>query len=541
MPKDLLADMEPMQDGPRDLLADMELINQGTQQPQRPFSWGDYARDSANTFANTVTGFGNAINNLPRGLANMLSPQSMQAPILKAPEGRGGELGEFLGNTASFVGGGGALNAARGAAEALPGIGRLAEMLGGHGVSGLARRALGTGLYGAAENPNDRGEGTLKGASLSVALDTLLPGAGRTVSKITGAFQPQKYTDQLVKILSSGKDIEQVGKSLAEDLKGAYKNRMQEARELYKPVFDKVGNTSLLESMAPENSIYKAVPGDIFRTYDRNLTKMHQKFTEEPTFQNAHELQSQLGAAIRKLDKADTKGTLSVADRNVMQGYQEAQQSLRSDMENFLKNKDPALAEQYANATGHYLENVVPYIENPKIAPIAKGEIENPRNLKGLFKNPEEGMEKIVEDLGPDALNKIVYAGIGKLPKNATPEQFTRAFEGLGHAGYGSYVTPELRNMVDILGGKLSRRNFLQKGAGFLGGASLVGPGSIAAELLGGAVAGAITPSILRTLQKNTGMGMGGGVNDTLQRMGQLFNYSNIKNAALANYLPGKY
>lgn len=126
-----------------------------------------------------IVGANDAITNFPKGIANMVMPESMQVPLSRNGQGLPYDIGNVAGEIGSFIGGGGALNTARLAATKLPSLGKLAESLSGNGLRGIARRGLGSAAYGAIQNPEERGTGAALSGGLSVALDALLGGASK--------------------------------------------------------------------------------------------------------------------------------------------------------------------------------------------------------------------------------------------------------------------------------------------------------------------------------------------------------------------------
>ncbi len=134
----------------------------------------DYSKDAANSGINFTLGAGDALVNLPKGLANMLTPQSMQVPLSKSGEGFAYDAGHIGGDIAGFIGGGSALNSARLASSAIPYAGKLAQALSGNGLRGIGRRAIGGSLYGAIQDPENRLQGAGIGGGASVASDALL-------------------------------------------------------------------------------------------------------------------------------------------------------------------------------------------------------------------------------------------------------------------------------------------------------------------------------------------------------------------------------
>ena len=185
---------------PRDLLKEagytpeqiQEFINEPDPwMPKPPQSTLDKIANS--DAVNMILGAGDAISGFPAQVANFMMPQSLQAPIPKHSEGLAYDVGSFGGDLASFLGGGELLDMARAGAEGLPVVGDLAHALGGTGfsASAIGRRALGSGLYGAIQNPDDN-HAALTNAGISVALDALLGTGGKALSNL-GQYRPTRY------------------------------------------------------------------------------------------------------------------------------------------------------------------------------------------------------------------------------------------------------------------------------------------------------------------------------------------------------------
>lgn len=283
-----------------------------------------------NPVTNTVIGAGDAVNNFVRNTHNLVAPQSMQVPMAENASGLAYEGGKFLGDFGTLVGGGAGLNAARLGAESLPLVGRAAEYLGGSGLAGVARRAIGSGAYGAIETPEHRGRGALEGAALSGGLDTLMGGFNKIL--------PKRYMTQVYKTISSG---------LSEA------NR--EAKSMYGKVLDPFGNQPIL---------LKGINPEIFQG-DSKLKKIWSDFQENQTIGNAHKLQSQIGSTDRRLKGID----LFTNERK--NALQESRENILNSIRKVLGSKYPEARKSYDAATNYYRENVVPYdITNKEIRKI---------------------------------------------------------------------------------------------------------------------------------------------------------------------------
>lgn len=321
---------------------------------------------------NTILGAGDAARNDIANLINLVGRTNIK-PV-QSSQGGAYNLGDFLGHAATFLGGGEALEGARAASEGLPLAGKLAEMLGGSGASGVARRGLGAGAYGAVETPQDRGTGALEGAALSGAGE-LVPIGLKGIGKIAEQLNPKEYTQKIINFLTH-----------------KYNLGKEKAKSLYDPVVDRFKNYHLYKNL--KNKEYTNIPtDDIKNYYSTALKKMHDDFLEKPTFGKAHKLQSQLGSHSASISKADA------ASLNAKHALNNARDALKNDMLSFLEVRNPERANQYKRASEIFKNEVAPYRDNKTISQLVKNEQKtiSPTKLKNeLIKLTEK------EELNPD-------------------------------------------------------------------------------------------------------------------------------------------
>lgn len=454
--------------GPINLYQDPDFAGTNAQNmTAQPTGLGAYIRSGLNAVgqggADVLSGVAKAgmgLANTPHNIVNLFSPQ-LAAHIPTSPI-NSGDINQIFGTQNPSLYG-----------KFLQGVGQFGPFaLGGEalGATGVAGDVATGAAYGGTQSQNPL-TGALKGGALNAALG-LVPGAMNLVGQGINYLKPQDYADQIVGQLSGGRSLEDNAKSLAQDVQNSFENQVNLGKAQYQPVFNAVGNQKMYEGMQPENSAYQSLDSDIPDSYDRGLKKLHQNFISDPTFQNAHLLQSQLGSTIRT---AQSKN-LSLSDQATVKDWQNAQNSLQSDMSNFLNSKNPDLANQYQAATQNWAQNVVPYIENPKISAIATGDITNPANIASIFKNPEPEVQKVASDLGDDANNKILYSMLGKTNAIKSPENLVNAFKNLDQQGLNSYVPQTLQQQIASLGSRIKARNAAQMVAGGIAGLGAVRP-----------------------------------------------------------------
>lgn len=308
----------------------------------------DQSAEQPNPLFNFLAGAGGAIQD---NLAAL--PFS---PIPKAPPAQGiaGGIGNVAGNIASFLGGGELLEGARAAAEALPTLGQLAKALSGEGVSGLARRIIGTSLGGALENSKDRLQGATKGALLG-SLGESVPLGLQALGKTAEFISPQSFTNDLV-----------------QSIKKNYQLSKQQAKQYYDAIFNPIGQEKIVQNE------YAQLNPEYFHTYDAKLKELHRKFINHPTLEAAHQLQSQIGS---KMAQLQTKAQ-DIATSNAMTDLSKARSTLQEDITQFLQQHFPTLAKQHQIASQFFKQSVIPYRSQPFVSDISTGEIKNAKPKK---------------------------------------------------------------------------------------------------------------------------------------------------------------
>lgn len=461
---------------------------------KKNFTWENLVQkpveQTANAPIDLVLGAGDAVRNNMAKILNLASGSNI--PLVKSSEGTYYNAGNVAGEFGSFIGAGGL-------AEGLPVVGNLASGLDKIPHVGSAlKRILGAGAYGYATEPENRNSAAGWNAGLATGFE-VLPPAARMTGKFLDKFKPEKYAEKILNDLSGGKTLEENAKELASDIRQSFKTQFKAGKKAYGGVFAEHGATPIYETDNALQSAYKTLDKEIPDSYLRKLSKLHQDFEQNPTLTNAHELQSQLGSEIRKLQKIDASGNLSIADRNIKQGYEEAHDAVLADIYGFLSRQGDDSAAKYKTATQNWLENVVPYYENSTIAKMAKGRITNPKNIITTFKNPEPHVEKVLQDLGMDANNKILYAELGKLNSNLNAQNLNKAIADLDKEGLGSYATPKLINEAKILNKRIKNSSFADKAIGATAvTAAAFGLGHSGFDSLVGAVGGLLAyPKIM--------------------------------------------
>jgi len=419
-------------------------------------------------------------NNAIRKNKETLSPGLLGFPQPEKPRTLGGEL-----SSASLaIPGGGLLSKVL--PKAMPALSKSIANYAGD----IAQNAGIGGALSALE-----GKDALKGAESSglatAAISPVIGGA----AKIAGAFQPQKTADKIVEYLGGGKSLSENLKELADTMKTSFKSAQNEAKTLYDPVIKHSGLSG--------HSIYREInPSGIHAFTERpeyklegiqgKLKKSFDEFNKNPSLENAHRLQSQLGRESQNIQYLQPPGTPTKYD------LIEMRQNIKNDISSFLESKNPEIAKKYEQASEHYATNVAPYLDNNRIRQLVKNKSPKIDNIFNVFKNPNEGIEKIASDIGTKGQNSILYAALKQNKENVTANKLMQSMSKLDEKGFGGYMHPELEGYFKQLSNQMRNKELLQRAGGlFAGGQIGKTLGMPGGELLGSALGAMKAPQVL--------------------------------------------
>lgn len=430
--------------------------------------------------------------------------------------------------------GGGVLAGITGAelpGAALGAIPKIAELAAAFPRIARAARPLLLGAGGAAISPEHRLRGFLTGTALGAGLEA--PGAAPEIARgataIATKISPNRYAKEILKRipkyrtgmgeeflnkLSGGEELPENTKKAATAIRRKYGLLQERNTTHFSPVEEAAGKESIYKNTLPFNpfkkrgtyitheskpvvgltpkeatriinaSLPKEEPDILFpeqsyvrsikhplspvKNYTPLLRQAHNEFIAKPTYKNANRLQSDLYKQASKLAKAPASDQMAhdIKDRMFA-----SRNGLIKDIERHFDTMDPTgnLAKRYEFARNFHREEVVPY-HNKRLIDISKGRIRNPRNLTTTFKNPEEDVRKVVDDLGPEFKNRILYHDLRKtVGINPTDEKLADAYEKLTGKGLEEYKAPQLDAQINTLkenAAKKSAVDELLKGAG---------------------------------------------------------------------------
>jgi hypothetical protein len=312
-----------------------------------------------------------------------------------------------------------------------------------------------------------------------------------TNSKLYSKINPTAHAKEIENSLSLGANgVTKNSQELANDVRKAYDSRVAQAEAFYKYPLEKAGNQKIYKDNPLILNKTDESANTLGKIKDLNAGDLYHNFKANPTFNNAHKLQSELGSMERKLESNPIK---TQDDYHQIAKIKSAKSDLQNDISRFLERHDKTsnipLSDKYKKASQLFEEHVVPYLKDKKILEITKGGKTDIKNLHTPFNTPsnvinKNGIEeighinKILSDLPESSKNRILFSAIGGNKLN--PESLMEKLDEIKSKGYGSYFTPEIDKSINELGKKLRNKRYAKKIGGITGlGASIGGVNSL--------------------------------------------------------------
>lgn len=179
---------------------------------------------------------------------------------------------------------------------------------------------------------------------------------------------------------------------------------------------------------AKKIGLKNAEPSDLVynqrKIITQNSTPKHHRayneYLQNPTLENAHWAQSELGALERHLNKISDKNGLTPIQHKTLKAANKAREDIKKSMfsENGL-GKSPALGERYNQLSEEYRKKVIPYTRLEELSDVEKGRMRPKSAIKSL-RNDEQFMIDLAKKYPGLALHsalakKIGIGGIGLL------------------------------------------------------------------------------------------------------------------------------
>jgi hypothetical protein len=177
-------------------------------------------------------------------------------------------------------------------------------------------------------------------------------------------------------------------KGLIKQLSAEKASRLAQAKKDYSTLFNDA-ETQGINSVQPTEKILKNKQEII----DNSQEKYHdslKKYLDDPTVENAHWAQSELGALERHFNQIDKRSGLTPSQINTYKAVTETRNALKKAMfsDNAL-GANPLLGMRYQNLAEKYKTDVIPYTSLEELSDVEAGKLRPKTAVKKLLSNEE--------------------------------------------------------------------------------------------------------------------------------------------------------
>jgi hypothetical protein len=184
---------------------------------------------------------------------------------------------------------------------------------------------------------------------------------------------PESVTGKLPAVTSKGL-MKRISKHKGSEIEGS--------SQAYNKLFSEAKKEGI--NYTPTGKILDKNADYIQKYTTKNENMALKDYMKEPTLENAHKAQSELGGVVRKLQKAnENTGYLPPAQMKLLK----IAESARKEIQYSMFRLHPELAERYAEITKNHLENVIPYTTLKSVKEFEKGK-----------KLPKDALNELIND-----------------------------------------------------------------------------------------------------------------------------------------------
>jgi len=240
----------------------------------------------------------------------------------------------------------------------------------------------------------------LTGAGIGAAESENRPLGAALGAAFGGLPVAKKQIEKLPPLTSKGISKEILADKTA--VKKSYESK-------YNQLFDKAASEGIKEISHPDIK-YKMIIKNSVPKYHESLMK----FVEDPTLENAHWAQSDLGKLQRSLESSNERVPLTSTQNNTLKAAKEAKEKIKDAM--FSKTNlgsHPELAKEYETITHGYKSDVIPYASNKALTSFEKGEI-YPKSLIDKLRKNDKFMLELGKKYPGIKLNQILKSPLSK-------------------------------------------------------------------------------------------------------------------------------
>jgi len=302
------------------------------------------------------------------------------------------------------------------------------------------------------------------------------------IGKGINYLRPEKTAQEFMTEIGAPKTSEENISELANRVHFARGSAASEALAHKKPVMESLGNFPIYNPLV--RLILKKQP--VPEHYTGDLKDAYVKFSNNPIFNNADKFSQQLFDEISSISKRVYEGKADNAEKNLLHQLIKDRSDIIRHSDKFMENQSPELKAEWDLFKNKWKKNVSIYDENPLLAEMGrKGTKQGftDAEIKGIFRYPSSGIEKVGEQIGPSGKSNILYNELQTVGSK-DPEDLAKELLDLNQNGYQKYLTDRMRE----LGSQLEKRT---KARGYANLALKTGAGALIGEFLGHPLMGA--------------------------------------------------
>lgn len=246
--------------------------------------------------------------------------------------------------------------------------------------------------------------------------------------------------------LSGGRNLDEAAKYNASHMKSTFERLEGIGNKKYDNIFK---SPEFLDTYG-EPQKFDSLLGDKKKWIDfadHENKQVFEDFVENPTLANAQKAKSELAVEKREFQKIAR--TLTPEQKIQYKDIIQKHDALERDMNNIIKTNAPHLKDELGNANQYWAHNVANWYDKPLFR-IVKGRETNPSSstIAGIFRNPEPGISRVVNELGEEGKKGILLHGIGKAKGNYSPQILENILPGLEEKGLLPHITPQFKTHI---------------------------------------------------------------------------------------------
>ncbi len=272
-------------------------------------------------------------------------------------------------------------------------------------------------------------------------------------------------------------NTQQATKYLTDTIKDRFKDRISQPKTYYEFIDEQAKDGKLYEKVNPLISTAMDKEKNIMnKISDLNVGDLYEKFKSNPSYSNAHALQSELGTMMGDLQNQVRMGTATRAELGKVKSVRDL---LKNDIRDFLDRKGQEtghnLSGMYDKATELWQKDVEPYFATKKLRDITKKGLTSVPNVEKIFENPGEienmttgemkpnHVTKILQDLPEEAKNAILFKRAGGLKDIENPGKLANKLQSELNTNYSHLDSPQLRDRLSEILSKKENEDILNK------------------------------------------------------------------------------